>query len=213
MSQPEISPGRVEHSGSSYWIDSRNALVPAELVKPADQLRDELVREIVAASLFMQAQIAGFRDRTFKRVDDFVELLAQQYQAKAGGEKGNVTLTSFDNRLKVEVKVAERIAFGPELKIAKDLADECVLEWSAGSNAHVRALVMKAFDVDKDGEVKTHSLLSLLSLAIDDERWKRAMDAVTASMMSAGSKRYVRIYFRASAKDKWSPIPLSMANA
>lgn len=208
-----VASGRREIDGAAYMVNADGGLIPADTVKPADKLQDELVRKIIGYAIPLSEQIGRFRQHTFDDVDDFVALLEQEYGAKRGGSKGNLTFISYDGLLKVQVSVAEKIVFGPELQVAKGLVDECLREWSADSRTEIRAVINRAFDVDSQGRINRNDLLSLLRLEIADARWKQAMKAIRDSIRVVGSKRYVRIYQRDSAQDGWSPISIDMASA
>lgn len=205
--------GIVLVNDKPYMPDHKGALVPLESVKAQDRLQDEVVRKVVGYAVPLSAQIARFREHTFDDVDQFVGLLEQEYGAKRGGSKGNITLTTFDGLFKIQVQVADQITFGPELQVAKGLVDECLREWSADSRAELRAIVERAFNVDNGRLVNRAELLSLLRLEIDDERWKRGMTAIRDSMRTTGTKRYVRIYRRANAEAAWEQVSIDAATA
>lgn len=203
----------VDVGGKPYLTDPKGALVPVETVKAQDRLMDEVVGKIFGFAVDLSAQVARFREHTFADIADFQGLLEQEYGARMGGQKGNLTLTSFDGTKKVVLQVADRIAFGPELQVAKKLVDECLTEWSAESNAHIRAIVARAFSVDEAGKIKQDELFSLLRLEIDDERWQRAMKAIRDSIRVMGTKEYVRFYQRADGRADWKPVTIDLANA
>lgn len=205
------SSGKREIDGQAYWINADGGLIPEAAVKATDKLQDELVRKVVDAALPLSALVAKFRADTFDEVDQFVALLEQEYGARRGGAKGNLTLISFDGTLKVTVQVSDNIVFGPELQVAKTLVDECLREWSAGSRTEIQAIINRAFDVDSQGRINRNDLLGLLRLEIDDGRWKYAMAAIKDSIRVVGSKRYVRLYQRSSADAAWQAITIDVA--
>jgi len=188
----------IEIGGKLYMTDAKGAYVPIELIRPLDRLMDETIDKIIGYAEPLSAEIARFRQHTFDDVDSFVALAAQEYGKQYGGTKGNITLTSFDGCRKIIIANANQTVFGPELQIAKQLIDECLLEWSADSRAEVRALVEQAFNVDKEGTINRAGLFLLLRLESDDERWQEAMRAIRDSIRVIGSKRYVRIYERST---------------
>ena len=136
--------------------------------------------------------------------------LAEKYGRTRGGAKGNVTFSTFDGAQQITIRVQETLTFGPELQIAKDLIDECVTEWSEGANANLRAIISDAFQVDKEGQLNTGRILSLRRVKIQDERWNRAMEAISESLQVAMSKAYIN--FREKDKHgKLINIPLDIA--
>lgn len=201
----------VEMSGKEYMTDPKGALVPVETIKPQDLLMDEVVGKVFRHAKDLSAQIARFKEHTFADIAGFQGLLEQEYGARAGGAKGNLTLTSFDGLHKVTVQVADRIDFGPELQVAKKLVDECLTEWSKDGRAELRSIVNRAFAVDQAGKIKQAELFSILRLEIEDERWQRAMKAIRDSIRILGTKEYVRFYERANAAAAWVPVSLDIA--
>ena len=207
----DLPSGRRSIDGLTYYLNGDGALVPESVVKATDKLEDDLVRWIIGKALPVSDLVAKFRQETFEDVDEFVALLEQEYKAKRGGAKGNLTFTSFDGLLKIQVQVSETITFGPELQVAKSLVDECLREWSRDSGDEIKAIINRAFQVDSQGRINRNDLLGLLRLEIEDERWQDAMRAIRDSMRVVGSKRYVRMYRRAFTSAPWSAITIDVA--
>ena len=204
-------PDAIEAGGALYLRDAKANLVPIEMVKPVDWLMDEMVREIIDEAEQLSARIATFRASTFDKVAAFQKLLAQEHGALIGGKKGNITLSSFNGCRKIQIAVADRTEFGPELQVAKALIDECLMEWSSNSGAEIRAIVNRAFSVEKEGQINRSALLMLLRVNITDPRWLRAMNAIRESMRVVGSREYARYYRRPVPDDQWRAIPIDIA--
>lgn len=200
-------------SGKPYRQDARGAFVPEESISAVDLLIDGEVRRIMGYARDLSAQIGRFRGHTFDDIGALLALVDEKYGAKIGGKKGNITLTSFDGLLKVQVQVQDQLDFGPELQSAKKLVDECLMDWAAEARTEIRALVTRAFQVDKEGRINRAEIFMLLRVAIEDERWTRAMDAVRDSIRIIGSRTYVRFFERASADAAWTSVTIDLANA
>ena len=212
LPQAILEGGILELDGERYMRDARGRLTPIDMVRPQDQLQDEMVRRIVGFAEDLSAQIARFRGHTMDDIGAFDELLTAEYGGHSRRSvKGNRTYLSFDGTLKVQVQVSERVAFGPELQVARDLVEECLSDWSSNTRDELRAVVTHAFQVDKEGEISKSEIYSLLRLEIDDERWKKAMSAVRDAMRVVGSKSYVRIYRRQRPDASWEPITVDLA--
>ncbi|TVR06381.1 MAG: DUF3164 family protein [Salinarimonadaceae bacterium] len=212
----EIEPapdGAIVVGGARYWRDAKGALVPEGLVRPQDLLQDQTVRKILSYAQELSAQIARFKGHTFDDVSSCVDLIAEQYGAKIGGAKGNMTLMSLDGTMKVQVQVADQISFGPELQAAKSLVDDCIERWAADAGDEIRALVNHAFDVDKEGKINRAALFQLRRLKIEDEEWKQAMAAIGDAIRVVGSTQYVRFYRRADANAPWQGVSIDIASA
>lgn len=195
-----------------YRQNSQGHLVPIETIKAIDLARDQLVREIVAHAVAISRQIAAFKAQTFGDIEAFVDLSAEEYGAKIGGKKGNVTLMSFDGRYKIQRAIAEHICFDERLQAAKALIDECIIAWSQNADTKIQLLVNSAFQVDKEGKINVGRVLGLCRIAITDDRWMRAMRAISDAVQVVGSKAYVRVYER-DAVGVYQPIALDVATA
>jgi hypothetical protein len=107
----------------------------------------------------------------------------------------------------------EIVRLGPQLQIAKSLVDECLNEWSADSRPEIRAIVTRAFNTDKAGQINRAEIFMLLRLEIEDERWNKAMLAIRDAIRVVGSKTYIRYYRRATIEQAFEPISIDMAKA
>ncbi len=193
-----------------YMANAKGHLIPVGNVKEVDKLRDDLARNIVAAAKGVQAVMREFRANTLGDIQAFADLSAEKYGARRGGNKGNLSLLSFDGRYKVQVQISEHLAFDERLQAAKALIDECLTEWAQDSRDEIRAIINQAFDVDKEGRVNTGAILGLRKLDITDGRWRKAMEAIADSLQVVGSKKLLRVYER-QEDGYYEPIPLDLA--
>lgn len=193
-----------------YMKDRKGRLVPISQISDYDLAMDSFVREQVAAAKAKNAELSEFKDRAFNECYAWLDLVAEKFGRTRGGAKGNVTFPTFDGSQQITIRVQETLTFGPELQIAKELFDECVTDWSKGANANLQAIVTDAFQVDKEGKLNTGRILSLRRVKIQDERWIKAMDAISESLQVAMSKTYIN--FREKDKSgKLVNIPLDIA--
>ena len=195
---------------TEYMKDRKGRLVPVAQVSDYDLEMDHFVKEQVAAAKIKRDELREFKTRAFNECYAWLDLVAEKYGRTRGGAKGNVTFSSFDGSQQITIRVQDTLTFGPELQIAKDLIDECVTEWSKGANANLQAIITDAFQVDKEGQLNTGRILSLRRVKIQDERWNRAMEAISESLQVAISKTYIN--FREKDKDgRLVNIPLDIA--
>lgn len=194
-----------------YMEDAHGRLVPLDMVKEIDKTRDILVRDLVKKALDVREAIIKFKNEAMSEIRAFVDLSAMEWDVKLGGKKGNITLYSFDGRYKAQVRISENLVFDEQLQIAKTMIDQCLVEWTQGVGSEIKTLINDAFQVDKEGRINTQRILSLRRLDITHELWKKAMDAITASLQVIGSKEYFRLYQREKGREAWEPISLDMA--
>ena len=149
--------------------------------------------------------------QAFADIAAFVDLSANEYGVSLGGNKGNVTLYTFDGQYKIQRAMQDRIAFDERLQAAKSLIDECLAEWTEGAKPEIHAIINRAFQTEKEGEVNTGSVLALRRLDIADERWKRAMIAIGEAVQVVGSRSYIRVYKRVGDTSQYEAISLDIA--
>ena len=210
-----ISTGVRTLEGQQYMADTRGNLVPLSLVKPQDKLQDETVRKVMGFALALSDQVERFKAHTMADLAALDQLLEQQYGLVKRGNKGkgNRSYMTVDALLRVSVQVADYIDFGPELQIAKSLLDECLNEWSADARPEIQAVVTKAFNTDKEGQINRSEIFMLLRLEIEDPRWVNAMKAIRDAMRVVGRKEYVRFGMRSSPEAKWRSVTIDLAQA
>ncbi|MDJ0628558.1 MAG: DUF3164 family protein [Rhodobacter sp.] len=208
-----VPDGRQEIGGVVHLPDARGRLVPVDAIRPQDLLEDETVRKVIGFAMALSDQIARFKAHVVEDLGSLEALLAQDYGLAKGGAKGNKTFLSHDGCLKLTVQVADRIDFGPQLQIAKSLIDTCLTEWAAEARPEIRAIVTRAFNTDREGQINRAEIFMLLRLEIDDPRWRQAMQALRDAMRVIGSKTYIRCYRRDSFDAPWQAIPLDLAKA
>lgn len=209
--EPIDKDGVITVNGQACRVDAQGHFVPVSMIKPQNALEDEVVRKIVGYARVLSAQISRFKGHTFEDLSGLDGLLAQEYQVTRGGKKGNRTYYSFDGLMKVQVAMADLIDFGPELQPAKALIDECLGEWVADGRDEIRALVTRAFNVDREGQINKAELFMLLRLNFTDERWLRAMDAIRDAIRVIGAKQYFRFYDRPDLNTAWTAISIDLA--
>ncbi|TCM61896.1 uncharacterized protein DUF3164 [Acinetobacter calcoaceticus] len=195
-----------------YWENAQGALVPEANVKEIDKLRDQTVKRIWEKAEAIHKALAEFKDIAFADIATFIQISADQYDSKLGGNKGNVTLITFDGRLKIQRNIAERIVFDERLLAAKNLIDECLKEWTADGRDEIKAIINSAFNVDKKGEISTTKVLGLKKIEINHEKWLEAMQAISDSINIAGSKSYLRFYQRNDDSGEYEPMSLDIAS-
>ena len=120
-----------------------------------------------------------------------MDLASEKHGRKPGGIKGNVTFSTFDGSQQIKIAVQDRLTFGPELQVAKDMIDECLKTWSEGADEKLIAFVADAFDVDKEGKLNTGRIISLRQYNIQDELWQQAMEALNKALIVSVTSTYI----------------------
>ena len=196
---------------AGYWQDASGSLIPESKIKDIDKLRHQVVTDLCVMAEKSRDGLADFKARAMQEVAALVSTSMEQYGVKAGGEKGNVTLISFDGRYKLVRSMQDKLTFGEQLMAAKALIDECVHEWASNADDNIKVLVNHAFQTDKEGKINTGRVLGLRRLEIRDAKWQSAMQAIADSIQIASTKPYVRFYKRNDTTGEYESISLDVA--
>ncbi|QNT79426.1 DUF3164 family protein [Entomobacter blattae] len=194
-----------------YMKDASGRLVPRDKVKPEHLLEDELVRSLHEKADARHEALLVLKEESFADIRTLQSLLAEKYDTKLGGQKGNLTLHSYDGLLRITVAIGDRITFGPELQVAKKLIDECLDEWTEEGNSNIRAIVADTFDVKKEGKLRVDNVLGLRRLNITEPKWLKAMEAIADAIRVESSKSYVRFHKKANPDAHFVQTPLDIA--
>ena len=203
MTTPSIPDG--------YMRNASGHLVPIAQVREQDKLRDQVARDLSTRALALAGALKEFKQAALADIADLVTISGERYGVELGGKKGNVTVTTYDGRFRIQRAHADLISFTEELEAAKALINSCIDRWSEGANPHIRVLVDRAFRTDTKGQIKTAAVLELLRLEIEDDEWQRAMEAIKDSIQSTGTAVYIRVYQRVGDTDRYDPIVLDLA--
>jgi hypothetical protein len=208
--------GAFEFQGQTYVRGGRGEMIPIELVKTQDALRDELVRRLFAKAEELSKTLADFKAMAMAEIDQHQgDVIAYHGGKPAPADaKGNVTLKTIDGLQSVQIQVADVIRFeSTNLKACELLVRECVADWMEGARAELRVIVLEAFTTDKAGNLSRGKLLGLLRYEISDDRWVRAMGALRDAIQVDGTKAYLRFHSRAEHNAPWRNLSLDLATA
>ena len=218
MTQPATTPAPAlaafdwdEPVPKGYRRNHNGDLVREANVSATDQDMDSVVQTIFGFGRALSAQMFRFRSHTLNDISAFVDRVVSGYGGKFKGRKGNLSLTSFDGRKRVQIAVAEQISIGPEVEAAQAIVEACIDDWSKRGNLKLRALVDQAFKPDAAGRLSVSQLLRLRRVQIDDARWRQVQDAISDALRPIGKSEYVRLYQRSTPEQPWQQLPLNLA--
>jgi hypothetical protein len=196
---------------AGFVMNAAGHLVPEHQVREHDKLRDQVARDLSAEALAISEALTQFKAKALADIDDLIAISNERFGVKLGGQRGNVSITTYNGQFKIERAMADRLTFTEEILAAKELIDICIRKWSDGANPHLRVLVDRAFSAGRHGQIKTNDILGLLRLEIDDADWKTAMGALKDAIQVNGKAVYVRVYQRVGNTERYEPINLNIA--
>jgi hypothetical protein len=203
----------AEISERGLWINNKGEEVHKDLVRPNEQIRDELVEKLCEQAKELSKTLAEFKGQAGDDIESYFNLLLQNYglNEKKRSKKGNMTLENFSGTAKVQVAIGETLSFDEKLNIAKMKIDEYLTDITKDSDPVIKTLVTKAFEVDKQGKIDAKKIFALKSYEIADPRWREAMEIIDESKKVSHVKPYIRFYTRESIEKEWKIIPLDIA--
>lgn len=198
-----------ERIPEGYLEDSEGRLVRMDRVRPEVVQADETVRDLVGRAIATSRQITEVKRAFLDDMAAHCALVAERYGAHITGKDGNVCLVSYDGKMKVERLTADRISIGEGILAAEKLIREIIDEIEDGV---AKAIVDRAFRRHrKTGQLSAARLVDLVSVEIDDPRWRSAVQAIREAMRTEGNVTYFRAYQRAGASQPWQHIPLDFS--
>ena len=195
---------------NEYRTDAKGNLVPVKNIKPIDLARDDFVLEAIAKIRPVHVLLSDLKSEIMTDVHAFIDLSVEQYGVERS-VKGNATLCSFDGKYQIKIAMQDKLHFDERIYAAKALIDECLNEWSENSRSELKLIVQAAFDVDTEGKINTVKVLALRRHDIQDEKWQRAMQAISDSLHIQTTREYVRFYERDDETGEYILINLDFA--
>lgn len=200
---------KKEIDGVIFREDSRGAWMPESSIKPQYILKDDLVESAADKIVDMRDKMKQLNQEIKDEIRAYIELIGEKYGVKLKGNKGNITLTSYDGKTRIVISISESIYLDENVIAAKELIDEYLEDEIKDASFDIKQLVTSAFRV-KQGVLDVRSILKLRSLRIDDERWKKAMDIIADSIVVKSSKSCLRLY-KQNAEGTMEYVPLDFA--
>lgn len=193
-----------------YREDSQGRLVPEAQI-PAHQLAaDVLVRRLIDDVQFARDYLGALKHLLLQEVAAHIATVAAEYGVAIEGRSGGVSLQSYDGRLKIERASAERITVGPQIHAAEALVRAFLADQQV--SPAVRTLVDRAFRRHpKTGQINVGRLLDMISVDIDDDRWREAQRAVRDALSRDQSITYFRAYRRERPDEPWQQISIDFS--
>lgn len=207
--QPQIPAGYKQRRDGS--------LVPVEKIKEQDLLRDQLVMDLINRAKPLNAALAEFKKLALQDIEDLVTIAGERYDVFLGGNKGNVSLLSYDGRYKVARCISDNVRVTESIEACKALVQQCTDRWKASANSpdaeNLAIVADAAFRTTRSGNISVPKLIDLLRWPIDDPEWKQAMAALRDALIVDGTSVYVRLYERIGDSENWRAITLDLASA
>lgn len=176
---------------------SSGSLIALSRLRPDTLLADRTARDLVDRMRALAEHNAREKQAIFDDLEAYQQLVFERYGARLGGRRGGLTVSSYGDRRKIEMKTADYSRVTAALPAAQSLMNEILNDLTGDANADLRALIMAAFERDeKSGRVNVQRLNSLKRLELNHPKWPDARRAIEDAIEPAGSKTGIRAYYR-----------------
>ena len=199
-----------EIDGITYYRKADGSLVPEDKIKDLDKLRDQIVMGIADKVLSLKQEMIRTKADVVEDIEAFMETASEQYGVNYGGEKGNLTFTSFDGNIQIKYYSNDYLTFNEGIYVAKQLIDEFLEDITKDSSKSIKQIVNNAFNL-KQGRMDVKAILKLRDINETDPRWVKAMGIIDESRQYVTGNKALRLYIRNRGTDKMEYIPLDFS--
>ncbi len=199
-----------EIDGITYYRKADGSLVPEDQIKDLDKLRDQMVMGIADKVLSLKQEMIRTKAGVVEDIEAFMETASEQYGVNYGGEKGNLTFTSFDGNVQIKYYSNDYLTFNEGIYVAKQLIDEFLEDITKDSSKSIKQIVNNAFNL-KQGRMDVKAILKLRDINETDPRWVKAMGIIDESRQYVTGNKALRLYIRNRGTDKMEYIPLDFS--
>jgi len=189
-------------------VDDEGVVCPVKYIDKKVLARHYTVEKIIERVEEAQHNLKSLKKQLFTEVKGYLDTMADEY-----GEdwKGNARLYNFDKTKEVEMSIYRAIRFDERLNVAKSKIDNCLKRWSNSATDELKVIVMRAFNVDKKGNVDVRQILGLKQFRFDDPVWREAMDIIDESITTTNSKEYLVFATRDNPRGQFKSISLNFS--
>jgi hypothetical protein len=204
-----MKPGKKVVKEPKVLIDDEGLECPVKYIDKKVLARHNVVETVVKKAMRAQKDLIALKQEMFTEVKGYLDMVASEH-----GEDwiGNARLFNFDKTMEIDMSIHRSIRFDERLNVAKAKIDDCLKRWSKSSSEELRMIVLRAFNVDKKGNVDVKQILGLKQFQFDDPVWKEAMDIIDQSITTTSSKEYLVFHVRDNPRGRFKSISLNFSN-
>ncbi len=203
----QSQPKTVNVQGIDYWINEKGNHIHPDNVDDIDKIRDDFVRKSMQKFLDGIEYLKNFKRSMLSELDEFLELSASDYDKEYKGSRGGFTLETFNGEYRIRVCISDTQQVDERIEIARNMLKAVMRRWAdEGINPNIRTIIEEKYALNEKGEVNVKEMLSLRRYKFTDEDWKQAIDAITDSLFTSGSKSYLRFYTRNNETGKFDQL-------
>ena len=194
---------------TSSLKDENGNEIPVKYLDPVVVERDKLVEEMIKKVEKKEAELKEFKKECFGKIEAYLNKTAAKYNEKW---QGNASLMNFSKTKQVSLKINKILIFDERLNMAKAKIDEFLKSKTENADDDIKTLVLRAFAVDKKGNVDFKQIVSLKQFKFKNPLWEEAIAIIDEAMDVVGSREYIQFATRKDARKDWQSLILNFAS-
>jgi len=195
-----------------FVFNAQGDLIRISNLTPLQQEEDALCKSLFPMAKDLNEQMAKFKYQSMNMVDQVIERCVKEHNIiKLKKIKGTVTFLSINGLFKVVRSIDDRIEINSNIEAARQLFDQYrdVIKRDASGDA--QQWINTSFET-KNGKMSTGKLIEIMNKEIDHPIYRKGVEALRKSLFVAGTKAYLRFYYRDASDDEWCSLPLQFSS-
>lgn len=190
--------------------DANGDLVPVKYVSAFDKLRDRNVNKIIGNGRKLRTALEKFM------IDSIALMNEVAAQKESHGDKGNLSVSSFDGLLRVSIRQRYNIFFDARVREARDkmfaYVDSVLSRVKAEDAQALRVILQEAFRVGANNMLSTSKVMALIRMDIKNADWKASQDVLKAALTPQKGKQYLQLETRPDTNHDFVSIRLDVSD-
>ena len=192
------------------WKDHTGLEVPDKYVDELDKKAERFSLKVVKEAQAISAKLKNFKTELLMEAEHIYLARLEKANIDSAKRKGNMTICSFDKRIKIEVSIQERFEFDDNLALAQEKLREYLrVKLAKSEDLELTEIVNSAF-CNSNKKLDNNRIFSLFRYKIKHPLWVEAIDLIRKSMQLNSTKRYVQIWVK-DDQGAYKAIDLSMS--
>lgn len=207
---PDAKPEIQAPAG--FVFNAQGDLIRISNLTPLQREEEALCKELFPMAQSLNEQMAHFKYQSMHLVNVVIERCVKEHNIiKLKKIKGTVTFFSIDGLIKIVRSIDDRIEINSNIEAARQLFDQYRDVIKRDSSGDAQQWIDTSFET-KNGKMSTGKLIEIMNKEIDHPIYRKGVEALRKSLFVAGTKAYLRFYFRDAADDEWKSLPLQFSS-
>lgn len=177
-----------------HMIDHKGRQVPLSIIPKHTLERDALVKQLFAEAKSFSDKKYDFYSAMFHAVENFQMEAATRHNVKIGGEKGHITLTSYDGHIQIVIDINRKIQFNEMLGASLEKAAKIVHKHAENGTPFIKSIANWLIDGWDVKNLPAFKLMMLVHANIDDQEWPEVRKMLEESYDFVAGNKCLNVY-------------------